>query len=85
MYDFDKYKTKLPYAPRSKDPAMCEAYMKDQARLEAMFRTDALEAVGLTTHPKADKAFAYAWEHGHASGYSEVFIHLQDIAELLRD
>lgn len=85
MYDFDKYKTKMPYAPRSKDPAVYEAYMKDQARLEAMFKVDALQAVGLTTHPKADKAYSYAWEKGHASGYSEVFIHLQDIAEVLLD
>lgn len=83
MYDFDKYKTTMPYATRSQDAAMFEAYMKDQARLEAMFKADALQAVGLTTHPRADNAFAYAWSKGHAYGYSEVFNVLQDIAEVL--
>jgi len=29
------------------------------------FKDDALEHVGLTNHPKAEKAFETAWEHGH--------------------
>ena len=53
--------------------------------MEDLFKADALEAVGLTGHPKADKAYAFAWELGHASGYSEVFSYLQDIADVLKD
>lgn len=30
----------------------------------------------------SDKAYALAWEHGHASGYSEVESYFQDFADL---
>jgi hypothetical protein len=34
-------------------------------------------------HPKFDKAFSIAWEHGHSCGYNDVEIYFSEIAELL--
>jgi hypothetical protein len=44
-----------------------------------------LEKVGLLGHPKSGKAYSLAWEYGHSSGYDEVYIYLQDLAELVKD
>lgn len=90
MLDFDAYKNKLPYASRKVQPALHEAYVRENQRLEAKFKADALYDVGLQGpngqgHPKADKAFALAWDHGHSSGFSEVYNYLQELAELLED
>ena len=59
-------------------------YGNDQRRLNEEFRRDAIEAVGLTGHPKADKAYAYADEHGHSSGYQDIYNILIDVAELVK-
>lgn len=77
----DKYEPTIPYGttPQSK-----LAYNKESARLYTEFRKDALEHVGLTDHPKADKAFALAYSNGHAQGYSEVLNLLEDYAELVK-
>lgn len=37
-----------------------KAYHVEAAQMEAIFKADALEEVGLTGHPKADKAYAMA-------------------------
>ncbi len=47
------------------------------------FSEDAIEYCGLKGHPKADKAFAMAYERGHSYGYSEVLQELKELAELL--
>jgi hypothetical protein len=60
-----------------------DAYRMEESRLSAAFVNDAIEAVGLKDHPKAGKAFSFAWELGHSAGYSEVFSYLQSIAEVL--
>jgi hypothetical protein len=51
-------------------------------RLE-VFRKDALEAVGLSAHPNAGKAWNFAWSRGHSGGLVEVVSELQDLAEVL--
>lgn len=43
-----------------------------------------LEKHGLTDHPKADKLFEMAWEHGHSAGEHEVDYWVQDLAELVK-
>jgi len=60
-------------------------YHAEQARMDEQFKQDALADVGLTGHPRADKAYAFAWDHGHASGYSEVYYYLSDVADVLID
>ncbi len=79
------YETSVPYVPRKEDVKKYIAYYDDQNRLDAEFREDALKEVGLSKHPKKDKIFARAWQSGHANGYSEVYSHLSDLAELFDD
>ena len=63
--------------------AEIQAYRDETTRLQALFRKDALEEVGLTNHPRADKAFAYAWQLGSSDGYWNVLSHLEEIADIL--
>lgn len=83
MIDFAKYVTTLPYFTLRESPSGNAAYRLDQNRLDELFKKDALAAVGLTGHPRADKAFRMAEEDGHAYGNSEDFCCLQKYADLL--
>lgn len=65
--------------------AALEAYREEDGRLSDLFRTEALAELGLAGHPKADKAYSLAWSQGHSAGFSEVYIYLQELAELLLD
>lgn len=47
------------------------------------FQLDAIEEVGLTGHPLAERAFCYAWEEGNYAGFTEVFSILTRIAEMI--
>jgi hypothetical protein len=48
------------------------------------FKDDALECLELTNHPKAGLLFDLCWQHGHSSGYQEVWGYLLNWSELLR-
>lgn len=88
----DFYKNELPY-PSLKD---CEGDMlkRDQARsafrereriIYSTFKSDAFQALGIKeSHPKAQKLWDLAWDHGHASGYHDVWTWLNELAELIR-
>ena len=78
----DEFKSKLPF---SVDKVVRAAHSADCRRLEGEFRKAALEEVGLTGHPKADKAYALAWLRGHSAGFCEVLSELDELAELLKD
>jgi len=62
-----------------------DEYRRQQREKEEQFKMDALKECGLENHPKREKAYAFAWEHGHANGLSEVFYWLTEVAELLKD
>jgi hypothetical protein len=79
------YSTKLPYVTNSKDPVGHDAYNYDQYRLDVEFKRDALEYVGLTNHPKRNKVWSMAWDHGHSSGWSEILYWIVEFSELLND
>jgi hypothetical protein len=53
-------------------------------RLEAEFKRDLLAYYEVTDSPKADKAFAIAWDIGHASGYSDIAHTFADLVELIK-
>jgi hypothetical protein len=61
-----------------------DAYRKEENRLNELFKTMALEEVGLTGHPNAEKIYAKAWEDGHADGLNNVFCHLRELAEIVK-
>lgn len=60
------------------------AYYEDQGRLNLVFKTDLMAALGLTNHPKADLFYRKVWDLGHSSGFHEVTIHAEDLAELMK-
>lgn len=60
------------------------AYHTSQRLGLTLFKADALEEVGLTNHPKADKAYELAWSRGHSSGFAEVLFELEELADLLK-
>lgn len=62
---------------------LLKEYIKEQTELSTLFELDALACVGLTGHPRAGKAMAWAYERADRSGQDAVFIALQDAADLL--
>lgn len=78
-----EYDTKLIFIPLRESKEAYERYQEDQARLNQEFMDEAIEAVGLKDHPKAGKAYALAWEHGHSAGYSDVLSYLSEFADLI--
>jgi hypothetical protein len=84
----DYYRTKLEYPRRGKeDPnreALIKAWKEDRCRLEAEFKRDLLDDLGMTDHPKADHLYDLAYQYGHASGYSEIYNYADELAELLK-
>lgn len=59
-------------------------YRDDQARLDQLFKYIALTDCGIFEHPKAEKAYAMAYDRGHSSGYYSILQELQELAELLK-
>ncbi len=51
---------------------------------EGAFQTDLYTAFGVTNNPKAGKAYAIAWDLGHAHGYEEVVNYFSDVVELIK-
>jgi len=60
-----------------------DAYNRESGEIYDTFKADVLAELGLTDHPKADKLFGMAWDHGHSSGYSDVLSWAEEFAELV--
>jgi len=58
-------------------------YHLETHRLNKLFQSDLAEDFGVTGHPKEQKLFELAWEHGHSSGYSDVYNYYVDFVELI--
>ena len=66
-------------------------YRKEQNRyndraneLRELFFNDAFEELGINKeNPKIGILKTMAWEHGHSSGYYEVFYWLEELSQLL--
>lgn len=72
------YNSKLPYK------ADREAYRIDQQRLNALFQYDLEVEHGVENNPKKDKLFSIAWSQGHSSGWAEVALHYDEMADLIK-
>lgn len=59
-------------------------YDEEEGRLRQVFQADLEAEYGLAGHPKADRLFGIAWDHGHSSGYSDVAGYYGELAELLK-
>lgn len=71
--DMEKYKADL------------DEYRRVSRQREAEFKADLFEEYDVTGHPKADRAFALAWEEGHANGFYEVESFFSRLVLLIRD
>lgn len=60
-------------------------YDAESAKLHQEFVKDLFEEFGACNNPKSIRCFELAWEHGHSSGYSEVYNYFGDFVELIRD
>lgn len=59
---------------------------REEERIDRMLHKANLERkYDLTEHPKRDKLYELAWEHGHSSGFTEVENYYGDFAQLLVD
>jgi hypothetical protein len=61
-----------------------KAYRDGELALLEEFKADLFEEFGVTGNPKADKAYHIAWEHGHSSGFSEIYNFFSDLVELIQ-
>lgn len=59
------------------------AYRNEQRRLNALFKQDALAAVGLADYSKHDAVFTYAWDQNSGFDLQTVFGALCELAELI--
>ena len=80
--NFDDYTNTFPYANRRENPEVNATFRAESRRLLDQFKVDALEEVGLTNHPKAERAWEMAWDK-HGSGLSDVFYYLEELASLI--
>ncbi|MFA5025049.1 MAG: hypothetical protein WC503_00880 [Candidatus Shapirobacteria bacterium] len=78
-----KYDNKLPFVSRKKDPEAYKEYNQETSRLLDLFIDDLEKEYDTSKLKGKDKIFAYAWEQGHAYGFSEVVIHYEEIAALV--
>jgi hypothetical protein len=48
------------------------------------FEEDCAKACGLENHPKRGALYGLAWDHGHASGLSDVWHYYEELSSLLK-
>lgn len=61
-----------------------DLYRLEEARLNNLFEADCADETSMTNHPKRGKVWGKAWEHGHSSGYSEVWHWYEEFAEIAK-
>lgn len=62
-----------------------QKFVAGKTQLIKEFEADCAEAFGMKNHPKRNKLWAKAWEHGHASGLGDVLNWYSDLSDLLKD
>jgi len=61
-----------------------QKYGVDQGRLNDEFKHDCFVELGIENNPKRERCWDLAYEHGHSSGNSEIWLYLQDFADLIK-
>ena len=62
---------------------MESAWRAEYRDLQAKFKALAFGYCGINEHPKRERAWSMAWDHGHSSGLNDVLHHLEELSELL--
>jgi hypothetical protein len=79
-----EYNVPFPKEAESDQKVREEWRKAHRRKSEVEFEKDLAEAFGVVQHQKRERLFALAWEHGHASGLSDVLSFYEDFVELVR-
>lgn len=60
------------------------AFNKEEQNIYDLFKDCLFEEFGVTNNPKREKCFSLAWEHGHSSGFNEVYNYFSEFVELIK-
>ena len=58
--------------------------LKNQKGGTARFFEMVKKDLSIENNPKADRMLEIAWDHGHSSGYNDVYIQACELVELIR-
>ncbi len=58
-------------------------YKKQTAYINNAFKNEVLTALGIASHPKAEKLWDMAWDKGHSHGFYQIASEAEELAELL--
>lgn len=87
--DVKKYNTSEFIIEKDEDTVGFKAavamYHKAFSLLDQWFVYSIKATNGVVDHPKADKAYSLAYEHGHSSGFSEIASYFDEFVELIKD
>lgn len=64
---------------------MKKEYQEEQHRLHMEFKKALYAEYGVEGNPKAEMAYAIAYDKGHSSGYSEIAIEFDTIVPLIKE
>jgi len=56
----------------------------NEARMILLLRNDLAAEHGVAEHPKEQKLWDLAWDHGHSSGFGEIITYYEEFVELLK-
>jgi hypothetical protein len=56
----------------------------DIATLELQFHIDLAKEHGLTDHAKESKVWSLAYEYGHSTGFHDMAMYYEDLADLVK-
>ena len=58
-------------------------YRAEEQRIHLLFQRTLFEEFGVANNPKREACFSLAWEHGHSSGYDEIYNYFSEFVELI--
>lgn len=86
-YEYDPGLHKAAVVEKVLDEVAFKAAMKEYntktAEMNEQFKLDCFEDFGIEDNPRREKCFAYAWEHGHSGGFSEVHNMMIDLVDII--
>lgn len=61
-----------------------DAYQEETIRVNALFKQDVFDDLGISDNPKRELLWSKAYERGHSAGMHEVYLIADDLVELIR-
>jgi len=60
------------------------AVTNEKNKIDEQWRKELFAEFGVSCNPKRDKCYALAYEHGHSSGYSEIYNYFSEFVTLIQ-